>query len=220
MKKLDIAVVFDMDGVIFDSERAYIDMFRRICDEEGLPFIEESCIECIGANRDRTRQIYKKWYGEDFDFDHYYGLVRERILNEPFRIKPGVKEMFGFVKDSGMPTALASSTTRASVLKMLGDAGLLEYFDAVICGDMVSHSKPHPEIFLTAARHLGVEPGRCFVIEDSYNGIRCAHNAGMRPIMVPDILQPDDEIRDMAEAVLPDLFAAAKYLREELDIQR
>ena len=104
-------------------------------------------------------------------------------------------------------------------MRMLSEANLTGYFHAIICGDMVSHSKPHPEIFLTAAERLDADPENCFVIEDSFNGIRCAHNAGMRPIMVPDILQPDDEIKGMAEIVLPDLHEVVLYLDKVIDFE-
>lgn len=210
------AVIFDMDGVIFDSEQAYIDSFRAICKDEGIPFIEQACIDCIGANWNRSKLIFEQAYGEDFDFPHYYDLVRKRLGTLRFDLKPGVHEIFAFLKARGIPTALASSTSKKSVMRMLSEERMLTTFDAVICGDMVSHSKPHPEIFLTAAEALNVPPENCFVIEDSFNGIRCARNADMRPIMVPDILQPDEEIRSIAEVVLPRLNDVIDYLEDKL----
>ena len=214
--KNDLFVIFDMDGVIFDSERAYINAFRDICEQDGVPFIEEACIECIGANWNKTKLIYEKWYGEDWDFPYYYDKVREVLGKLVFPLKPGVFELLDCLKNDHSKIALASSTREVTVRRMLSYADLLKYFDVVICGDMVSHSKPHPEIFLTAAERLGAEPSKCFVIEDSYNGIRCAHNAGMRPIMVPDILQPDEEIKSLAEVVLPTLNEVIPYIKENI----
>lgn len=214
MKQQDFAVIFDMDGVIFDSERAYIESFRVICEDEGIPFIEQACIDCIGANWNRSKAIFEEAYGDDFDFPHYYDLVRTRLGTLRFDLKPGVQEIFAYLKQQKIPTALASSTSERSVKRMLSEESMLDNFSAIICGDMVSHSKPHPEIFLTAAEKLDAQPERCFVIEDSFNGIRCAHNAGMRPIMVPDILQPDDEIRSLAEVVLPTLHDVIAYFEE------
>ena len=206
------AVIFDMDGVIFDSERAFIDSFREICISEKIEFKEEACLECIGVNWNSSKAIFERTYGEDFDFPHYYELVRERMRGLRFPMKPYVHEIFAYLKERHIPTALASSTREVSVLRMLGEAGLTDRFDVIVCGDMVRHSKPHPEFFLTAAERLGADPANCYVIEDSFNGIRCARNAGMHPIMVPDILQPDEEISALAEVVLPDLNAVITYL--------
>ena len=212
--KSKTAVIFDMDGVIFDSEQAYIDIYREILTRDGITFIEQACIDAIGANWQRTREIWREYYGGDMDFEPYHQEARSILRNKSFPLKPYVHEIFAYLKEQEIPMALASSTREESVMRMLGDAGLTENFDAIICGDMVSHSKPHPEIFLTAAARLVIPPENCYVIEDSYNGIRCAHNAGMHPIMVPDILQPDDEIKALAEVVLPDLNAVIGYLRE------
>jgi len=182
-----------------------------ICGQEQMEFKEDVCHDCIGVNWNRSKEIFEAGYGEDFDFPHYYDLVRARMGTLRFDLKPYVNEIFAFLKERHIPTALASSTREVSVRRMLDDASLTDHFDAIVCGDMVSHSKPHPEIFLTAAEKLGKSPEDCYVIEDSFNGIRCARNAAMHPIMVPDILQPDDEIRALAEVVLPTLHEVIAY---------
>ena len=212
------SVIFDMDGVIFDSERAYINTFRDICGRDGIPFIEQACVECIGSNWDATKRIYEKWYGEDWDFPYYYNKVREEMGRLSFPLKPCVREIFDYLGSADIPCALASSTRRESVERMLDNAGLRECFSAIVCGDMVSRSKPAPDIFLAAGDALGAAPYECFVIEDSFNGVRAGHAAGMRTIMVPDILQPDDEIRSLAEAVLPDLGGVIEYFRKQARI--
>lgn len=214
MQNDPIAVVFDMDGVLFDSESVYIEGYVMYAAE--YPQIRETSLSCIGANGIRTREIFMEKYGEDFPFDAYYRKVKDYVASHPIPLKPRVHSILSWCREQGLPTALASSTRRESVMRMLNEAKLTAYFDVIVCGDMVSHSKPHPEIFLAAADRLGVQPQDCYVIEDSYNGIRCARNAGMHPIMVPDILQPDDEIKPMCEAVLPDLGAAQAYLTEVL----
>lgn len=216
MKQRKLAVIFDMDGVIFDSEQCYIDIYREILTRDGIDFIEQACIDAIGANWLRTREIWREYYGDSFDFEPYHQEAREILRGRSFPVKPYVNEIFDYLKAQEIPIALASSTREESVMRMLTEAGLTEKFDAIICGDMVSHSKPHPEIFLTAAQRLGADPADCYVIEDSYNGIRCAHNAGMHPIMVPDILQPDDEIKGLAEVVLPSLNEVITYLDKSL----
>ena len=207
-----IAVIFDMDGVIFDSERAYIDAYRQVLTRDGIPFCEQACYDCIGVNLDRAREICLSYYGEDFDYDSYRAEVRAMVRGHGFPIKPYVNEMLSFLKCRSVPIALASSTSKESVMRMLDGADLSRCFDVIMCGDMVSRSKPDPEIFLKTAELLKADAAVCYVIEDSYNGIRCAHNAGMHPIMVPDILQPDEEILALAETVLPDLKEAKEYL--------
>lgn len=212
-------VIFDMDGVIFDSERAYIGAYKKLATKYGLndaQAVHRACMDSIGVTRVKTREIFFSYVGREFDYDRYREDVQAELNKSDYELKPGVYEVFDWLRKTGVPVALASSTREASVLRSLGKAGLTQYFDHIVCGDMVSHSKPHPEIFLTAAARLGAEPRDCYVIEDSFNGIRAAHAAGMHPIMVPDILQPDDEIRGMAEAVLPSLFAVRDYLGERL----
>jgi len=204
-------VIFDMDGVLFDSERVYIEGYVKYASD--YPDIRAVSLSCVGATGKRTREIFLDKYGEDFPFDAYYQRVRDYVMSRPVPLKPYVHEIFAYLRQNGIPTALASSTREERVRQMLTGEGLTAYFDAIICGDMVSHSKPHPEIFLVAAERLGIRPEDCYVIEDSFNGIRAAHNAGMHPIMVPDILQPDAEIAAVCAAVLPDLSAAMDYLK-------
>ena len=205
-------MIFDMDGVIFDSERAYIDMYRQVLTRDGIGFSIQACNDCIGVNAGRAREICRSYYGDGFDYDKYHTEVRKIVRERGFELKPYAVELLEYLRANDVPLALASSTSSESVTRMLSGEGLAGYFDVIMCGDMVTHSKPHPEIFLNAAERLGAQPANCYVIEDSFNGIRCAHNAGMHPIMVPDILQPDDEIRALAEAVLPSLKEVAEYL--------
>lgn len=211
MKNHEFAVIFDMDGVLFDSESVYIDGYVMYASD--YPEIRETSLSCIGANGIRTREIFTEKYGADFPFDSYYQKVKDYVASHAIPLKPYVHEVLGYCRERGFPVALASSTRTVSVMRMLDEASLSGYFDVIVCGDMVSHSKPHPEIFLTAAERLGVDPAGCYVVEDSYNGVRCAHNAGMHPLMVPDILQPDAEIAALAEEVLPDLGAVIDYLK-------
>ena len=127
--------------------------------------------------------------------------------------KPGAAEILAALNERGIPLAVASSTPEARVRQHLAEHGFLPRFDAVIGGDRLQRSKPAPDIFLLAAEALGAAPERCFVIEDSFNGIRAAHAAQMRPIMVPDMLPPTEEIAAMAEIVTEDLFGALEYLK-------
>ena len=127
-------------------------------------------------------------------------------------MKSGVNEILTFLKDNGKKIALASSTRREVVLAELRDAGVLDFFDEVVTGDMVTKSKPDPEIFLTACEKIGVAPDRCYAIEDSFNGIRSASGGGLHAIMVPDLLPADEEMRGLAETVQDSLHDVIRYL--------
>ena len=139
-------------------------------------------------------------------------MFHERYGNGRLPLKPGVVEILEELRRRKVKVALASSTRKAVVEQELRDAGILHYFEKVICGDMVERSKPAPDIFLKTCEELGVEPERSYAIEDSYNGIRSAHGAGMRPIMVPDLSEPTEEMERLAVAILPDLLAVMDYL--------
>lgn len=214
------AVVFDMDGVIFDSERATMDCWIEIADRYGLEDIKTPYYACIGVNSTRTREIMMEAYGEDFPYDKYAKeaskLYHERYDGGRLPMKPGVKELLAYLKNSGKKIALASSTKKEKVVAQLRDAGILDYFDEIVTGDMLSKSKPAPDIFLLACEKIDTIPERAYAIEDSFNGIRAAHTGKLRPIMVPDILPADDEMREKADVILEDLNKVMAYFQDIL----
>ena len=214
------AVIFDMDGVIFDTERIWIECWSPVGKAHNIKGIEKVLRdECVGITAAAMKASLQKAYGADFPYDEY---VREAsaIFHERYDhnlpMKPGVTDVLEFLRLSGAPVAMASSTPVKTVRRELEDAGLLSFFQVITGGEEVARSKPAPDIFLLAAKKLGKEPGECFVVEDSFNGIRAAHAAGMRPIMVPDLLAPDGEMQALAEAILPSLTEVAAYLRGAL----
>lgn len=213
------AVLFDMDGVIFDSERAVLGVWREIAAQCGLEGIDAVFVRCVGVNLRRTREIFLEAY-PGLDFEDFDRRVRARFLSlydkGRLPVKPGAREMLAALRERGVPLALASSTRTEAVRRELGEADLLGFFDAVVGGDMVTRSKTDPEIFLTAAALLGAEPAQSFVIEDSFNGIRAARAGGFRPVMVPDMLPPDAEMEAKAEVILKDLFEAETYIQTNL----
>lgn len=215
------AVLLDMDGVIFDSERAVLAVWQELAEELGLEEIEAVFRRCVGTNKASTEKILRHAYPA-LDFGRFDAAVRARFLTRwgqgRLPVKPGAEALLKTLRRLGVPLALASSTERATVCRELEEAGLLRCFDAVVCGDQVTRSKPDPEIFLTAAKALSAEPAACFVVEDSFNGIRAARAAGMRALMVPDLLPPDAEMEALAEAILPDLSAAERYIVQALRI--
>ena len=216
------AVIFDMDGVIFDSERGVYECWKELERKYGFGNVDEPYKKSIGVSWAQTKENMLEHYGPDFPYDVYRQeqsrMYHERFDNGRLPMKPGIRELLEFLKEKGLKTAVASSTRQEVVRNQIRDAHLLSFFDELISGDMVTHSKPDPEIFLTAAKAIGVSPENCVVIEDAFSGIRAAFAAGMIPLMVPDLLEPDDEMRDKAEAVLPDLLAVKDWLASDEDL--
>ena len=215
MKNLE-AVVFDMDGVIFDSERLVLECWEKIGSEYHLEGMREAFLPCIGTNSVKTREIVLERYGKDFPYDEF---IRESsklfhsIVDEGgLPIKKGVLELLAYLKDCEVPMALASSTRLKVVTQELKQAGLYEYFGVVMGGDQLKRSKPEPDIYLMTCEKLGVRPAYSYAIEDSYNGIRSAFSAGMKPIMVPDMLPPTEEMREKSIIVLEDLLQVRDWL--------
>lgn len=210
------AVVFDMDGVIFDSERLVIECWKVIAGKYNIENIEEACRECTGLNAAATVEKMLQRYGADFPYTEYKkessALFHSLYSDGRLPMKPGVHELLEFLKENKIPIALASSTRREVVEQELRDAGILPFFQKVICGDMVSKSKPDPEIFLTACRELGVNPDKTMAIEDSHNGIRAAAAAKMRTIMVPDLMPVTEEMEALTEIILPSLLEVKTYI--------
>ena len=211
------AVVFDMDGVIFDTERLVIEFWKEVAKKHNIPNIEHTCIQCLGTNRVRTREIFLENYGADFPFDPYRAEVTELFNTHykgvPLPTKPGIRELLSYLQEQDIKVGLASSTAQHLVRDEIGTAGLLPYFQTLVCGDMVEHSKPAPDIFLKACEILNADPTKSIAIEDSFNGIRSAHCAGMTPIMVPVQVQPSDEIRTLAFHVMPSLLDVLNWLK-------
>ena len=211
------AVIFDMDGVIFDSEKLYIDCCVEAAEPLGMENIVETVYRCIGVTTEVTLRILTEAY-HDAALVASFRAAADSLFREKYRagllqVKPGVRELLTELKSRGLKLAVASSTRTEAVERELADAGLLPFFDRIVGGDRVGRSKPNPDIFLKAAEALGETPERCLVIEDSFNGIRAAKAAEMTVIMVPDLLQPDEEMLALADAVEPSLLQVLERLR-------
>ena len=212
------SIIFDMDGVIFDSERATHDCWMEIARRHGFAEdLDVPYMKCIGVNAQKTKEIFLEHYGADFPYEEYR-IEESRLYHATYDggrlpLKPGIREVLAWLKENGYDTAVASSTRSAVVLSQLRDAGLDKYFDRIIGGDMVTKSKPEPDIFLKALEGTDATPEETVVIEDSYNGIRAAKNAGMLPVMVPDMIPPDGEMREKAILIAKDLGEALAWLK-------
>ena len=212
-------IIFDMDGVIFDTERLYIECCRPAAEKFGLADIENVARECIGLTDPETKRKMRERYGEEaplaaFD-QEVLRIFMERYKKEGLTVKEGAEELLRYLKRAGARIALGTSTEHDIVEEELRGAGLLEYFDVLACGDMVARSKPEPDVFLLAAEKLGAAPADCIIIEDSFNGVIAARRAGATVFMVPDLLEPTDEIRAMTDKVFGSLREVKEWLAAE-----
>ena len=213
------AVVFDMDGVLFDTEIVCMKAWMAVAERRGLSGMEEIFNQVIGLNANDSRLIVLKAYGEDFDYPGFRQEAAEffqkDIRENGLPVKPGVPEILEWLKGSGYKVGLASSTRSESVLSHLKQAEMEDYFSVVVTGDMIEHSKPRPDIYLLACSRLGVGPEQAYAIEDSPNGVRSAHAAGMWTIMVPDMIAPDEEMRRLSRVILKDMTEVMAYLLQK-----
>ena len=217
-------VIFDMDGVIVDSEAVYLAGYLHAAELYDLPIedMRTAIGRATGVTDNMERAIMVETFGHlpQFSMDKTYKACRDYFNNivetGQMKLKPGAAEILKFLKDNDIPTGLASSSPRVMIEKVLRPHDVLQYFDTVISGDMVEHGKPDPEIFLKCAAQMSIPESKyseIFVIEDSHNGIRAAYAAGMQPVMVPDQLPATDEMRLLSAAVLPSLSDVIKWLQ-------
>jgi HAD superfamily hydrolase (TIGR01509 family) len=213
------AVLFDMDGLLIDSEAVYIAAMQGAAQEFKREMPLAFCHSMVGIPRRECNEMIQGLYGTGFDLEEFrsvYSANVARLMADRIPIKAGVEKLLDFLDERGLPRAVATSAGRATAESHLGRAGLLDRFQAVATRDDVVHAKPAPDVYLEAARRLGVSPMRCIAFEDSSPGLIAAHAAGTMAIMVPDILQPSDEVRAKCLHIAPDLVAAERLLREHL----
>ena len=215
MKKAE-AVIFDMDGVLIDTERISFKSFQEVFKKYSYEMDERFYLTMIGRNVKSIRGLMENEYGTSFPFDEIYeqkvNLCREIISRDGVIMKEGVHELIDYLIKENYKIAVATSTSRMRAVQLLEEIGVKEKVNFVICGDQVENSKPDPEIFLKAAKGLGVEPEKCIVIEDSDAGITAAHAAKMIGINVPDMKILDDETKKLAFNICESLLDVKKYL--------
>jgi len=210
------AVIFDMDGLMFDTERVGYHSWVRASEEFGIKGVDLLYDQMLGATQEFCRELFIKTYGTDESFDEICAREsqyrREMIINEGIPIKKGLLDLINTLRAYHIPIAVATSSKRDVVDLYLGLAGIADSFDAIVSGEEVQNSKPHPEIFLKACEKLAVAPSDAIALEDSFNGIRSAYAGGLHALMIPDMKQPDEEMRQKASAILPDLHAVIDWI--------
>lgn len=196
------AVIFDKDGTLHDTEKVFGRAWRLAAEELGVPDIETTLHDCTGMALPAIADYWAAKY-PDIPFSKY--LPRrsyhfDRILEDGVPVKDGAYELLEYLTAHGYRVGLATSTEGADSLSHLARTDMIKYFDkdAIITGDMVEHGKPAPDIYLLAAARLGVDPADCIGVEDSNNGVRAIFAAGMRPVMIPDVVEPAPDVTALA----------------------
>ena len=192
------AVIFDMDGVIFDTERVYMNIWMKVYKEHNFEMTPEIYKILIGRDKLSLIKMLGEKYGDRYNgkemFEECEMYLKNAIDAGEVPIKEGALEIFDYLKNNGFKMAIATSSPRNKLQMQLKIHDLEKVFDAIICADDVTKSKPDPEIFLVAAKKLNAHPDECIVIEDSPAGIKAAYNAGITAIHVEDLVEADDEI--------------------------
>ena len=197
-----------MDGLLFDSEALWNEALLSAAAENGHEIPDEVYNKSIGVRRSQCGELFRAHFGADFLFDDFHAHWRRHfwlIADNKLALKPGVLELLDFLDQSRLPRAIATSSSRTTVERHLTAHNLMDRFDELVCRGDYQNGKPAPDPFLKAAARLGVEPSLCLALEDSHIGVRSAAAAGMMTIMVPDLLEPTEDMRALCVFVARDL---------------
>ncbi len=201
------AVIFDMDGLLVDTEAPVRDALMSAAAAIGRELPLAVFMSMVGTTNAHSDRVLVEHFGADFDLDSYLAEVR-RLLEVSFDIgvplKPGAAELLALLDEVELPKALVTSSSRRAVDRHL-PTEVVARFSTLITSESVERGKPHPEPYLKAAAALGIAPADCLALEDSHNGIRSAHAAGMMAVMVPDLLEATDEMREKTVAIADSL---------------
>lgn len=210
------AVIFDMDGLLVDSEHAGLDVMAACGRKQGVEMALEDIKKTLGSTYAFSIDLYSRLYPQ-LDpvqlFADFKNSMLELAAAGKIPLKKGAKELLHALKERNIPRAVGSSSPLPVVKLYLEKAGVLDEFQALVTGDLGLPSKPEPDMFLTAAEKLGIAPENCLVLEDSVNGVKAGRNAGMQVGMVPDVLPYKEELKPFCDHVLPDLSAVLPLLK-------
>lgn len=202
------AAIFDMDGTILDTELVFRSIVFEVAGELGFEMTDAVHKAMVGSSHETTNRLLIDTYGVAFPytvFDEKCRVMMRERMHVDVPVKAGAREILSELRGRGIPTAIATSSRNAHATAHLGAARLIDMFDTIVTRDDVANPKPHPEPYLMAAGRLGIEPAHCLALEDSHTGVRAASAAGMQTIMIPDLVGPNDEIRQLCFAVMESL---------------
>lgn len=211
------AALFDMDGLLIDSERLSLQSFLATCSDNGLGDQTPLFLSIVGSNEASLMSILDAGIGDQVDLPAFRadwaGRYHELIADGQVLLKPGVEALLDWLTAKGVRMAVATSSATPIAALKLTRTGIIKRFDYIVGGDMVRHSKPHPEIFLTAAARIQADPSRTLVFEDSSNGVKAGVAAGCTVIQIPDLVQPTPELLSLGHRVLDSLHDALTLLQ-------
>lgn len=211
------AVIFDMDGLMIDSERVTFEGYQTVLAKQDLTMSEEFYKTLLGKPLPGIFDQFYKEYGKDFPIEavikEVHAYMANRFETQGVPIKKGLLELLTYLKENNYKTIVATSSQRHRVDTILSLTNLTAYFDDSICGDEVTKGKPNPEVFLRSCQKLGVETNEAIVLEDSEAGIEAAYRATIEVICIPDMKIPEDKYQDMTSAILPDLEKVIAYIK-------
>lgn len=208
-------VIFDMDGLILDTEKLYQHFWKKASEKCGYEMSQDQALQLRSLDKNLAKKLFKTFFGDNCNYQEIHdvrvALMSEYISKNGVQAKPGVRELTAYLKKNGYKIAVATATNYERADEHLTLAGVRDCFDIIICASSVKHGKPYPDVYLYACEKLGISPKECVALEDSPNGIRSAYSAGCVPIVVPDNECPDRETLSVS-------YAAAESLFDVIDI--
>lgn len=215
------AIIFDMDGLMFDSERLSMDCAKKVAGDWGFVLDDDFIVTLYGKRGSDKKQMYKDRLGDSFDFDLFYktyvGLKMEIITRGELCVKKGLFSLLDFLTQNNIPMSIVSGNKQSSIEVYLQSCNIdKNLFSTIVGGERVSKGKPDPEGFLIACKELGFGPEQVLVLEDASPGIIAAHRAGCKSIFVPDILPPNEECKKLFDKEFEDLDQVKDFLKQIL----
>ena len=212
------ALIFDMDGLLLDTESIYQQIFEHACSQVGWPSPNMAIYsQCMGAPEREIEEILRKFYGPSFPYEAVEKIWREsyveHFLKRPVDVKPGARELLSYCRNKDIPCGLATSTNAQLAARKLALAELGHFFSVIVTADDVRRGKPDPEPFSTAAQRLGISPEHCWALEDSPHGVHSAMGAGCQVFQVPSLVEPSQELRALGHTIVDSLQDVLRALR-------
>ncbi|MGI6029941.1 MAG: HAD family hydrolase [Eubacteriales bacterium] len=219
------AVIFDMDGLMFDTERLSVRTWRHVLAERGLTLTDEQNQRLVGRNEETGNRVLVELYGDAIGDVKQFRAHREEVRRQWLERdgvdrKPGLLELLEFLREAGIPCAVASSSAPHKIDYLLDRYELRKYFRAVVSGEDFAESKPHPAIFYKAVELLGVQPAQALVLEDSPAGIEAAWRAGIPAVHIPDLIPPDETTRAHSWRQAENLLQVVDIIRQANGMER
>jgi len=210
-------IIFDMDGLMFDTERVFIYAWDYAGEKMGIGKAGYMSLKAMGMSIKESRSLWINEFGDKYNEDelrkHTSDFIRNYYGENKVVVKIGLNELLKYLIENGYRLGIASSSPKWEIEKHLHDSDIFDYFEVIASGDMVTRTKPQPDLYLLVCKLLDVEPKDCIALEDSRNGILSAYNAGLKPIMIPDLVQPTEEIENLLYGKFSNLLEVIDFLR-------